>query len=183
MQLEAIHLHLQQDHVEQATAIVAQAQKRARGALAGARSAIDNLRSAPADLSAAIDEEIDRFTTATGIACHVERSPVRYHPVCGYEQLVYAVTEALANVARHAQASHVWITINASNQVVEVIVRDDGVGFEPVISSSQAGHYGLLGLRERARLACGEFSIQSTTGAGSTLRFCVPQMSQEATDD
>ena len=53
-------------------------------------------------------------------------------------------------------------------------VGDDGVGFDPLAVAQQAGHYGLLGLRERARLLQGQLDILSTPGQGTTIRLRLP---------
>jgi NarL family two-component system sensor histidine kinase YdfH len=85
------------------------------------------------------------------------------------------VTEGLANVARHAHAHQVWVRVAAQDGALEIAVRDDGRGFDPQAVNGEAGHYGLIGLRERARLAGGALEITSAPGAGTTLRLRLPQ--------
>ena len=53
-------------------------------------------------------------------------------------------------------------------------VRDDGVGFDLAAPPDSTGHYGLLGLRERARLLGGSVELKSTPGEGTTLRLLFP---------
>jgi NarL family two-component system sensor histidine kinase YdfH len=53
-----------------------------------------------------------------------------------------------------------------------VTIKDDGVGFDP--SSIPSGHYGLLGMQERVRLAHGSFEIQSARDEGTTLKIQIP---------
>lgn len=179
LQLEAAGLHLQQQHVERATVIVHQAQARARGALANARCAIDDLRAVPADIVATVQEEIDRFVAATGIACGADIAALAQLPASCHEHAIYAIAEGLANVARHAQAHHVWVEVQTGIAAVAVVVRDDGVGFEPARVAGRAGHYGLLGVRERARLAGGDFAVESAPGIGTTLHLRLPSGLQE----
>ena len=60
-------------------------------------------------------------------------------------------------------------------QVLAIEVQDDGIGFDPAVLATGSGHYGLVGLRERARLAGGAVEVTSTRGTGTTLRLCVPR--------
>ena len=90
------------------------------------------------------------------------------------EHALRVVSEGLTNVARHAQASQVWIRVACGDDGLEVEVRDDGVGFDPAVAAAQSGHYGLLGMRERARLAGGTLVVESAPGKGAILRLSVP---------
>ncbi|QCP53391.1 HAMP domain-containing protein [Trinickia violacea] len=82
------------------------------------------------------------------------------------------VQEALTNVARHAGASHVDVTLNNLDTDLELIVRDDGRGFD-VRAARQGYSYGLLGMTERARMADAELRIESTQNAGSVIRVLI----------
>lgn len=84
------------------------------------------------------------------------------------------VVEGLTNIARHAQASHAWVRIARANDQLEIEMRDDGCGFDPTAAASEPGHYGLLGMRECARLAGGTLAVESTPGKGTTLWLSVP---------
>ncbi len=178
LQLEAANTHLASDRPERARAIVQQAMARARTTLADARRAIDDLRAEASDLAAAVQAEADRFTAATGLPCEVSQALPGVLSPNAREQALRTVTEALTNVARHAQASHVWVRLAESAAPahpggLEVEVRDDGCGFDPAASVTP-GHYGLLGLRERARLAGGTLEIASAPRQGTTVRLWLP---------
>jgi len=85
--------------------------------------------------------------------------------------------EALSNVARHAEARtvHVSATFGAGEFVLHV--QDDGKGFsapERVSDLAAAGHYGLMGMQERAELIGGRLNIQSAPGSGTTVELRVP---------
>ena len=84
----------------------------------------------------------------------------------------------MVNITRHAQATQVWVKLEVQNDRSELEVRDNGQGFDPEVVTG-AGHYGLLGMRERARLLGGTLEIDSGTGQGTCIRFTVP-FSQEA---
>jgi signal transduction histidine kinase len=76
--------------------------------------------------------------------------------------------ETLANVARHAQASKVSVTLQQSDGEVVLSVADDGVGFEQG-SLWRAGGVGLIGLKERLESAGGALEIESAPGRGARV--------------
>lgn len=177
LQLEAVRLRLASGEADRASEIIDQAQARARAALAAARQAIDDLRAGPAgagDAHATVEEEIRRFSTATGIAVEADIAALATLPADVAEQTVRVIVEGLTNVLRHAQAQRIWVQVMAHEGGVETVVRDDGVGFDVTAAAGMAGHYGLLGLRERARLAGGEVQVVSEPGQGTTVRLCLP---------
>ena len=174
LQLEAADLHLSGHHAERAQVILQQAMARARATLADSRRAIDELRlHSPGDLAATLREEANRFSSATGIPCSVELTAWPRLPEIIGDHAARAVAEALSNVARHAQATRVVVRLAGDEDWVEVEIRDDGVGFDPAITPA-AGHYGLLGMRERARLVGGRLEVISAIGSGATLKLRLP---------
>jgi len=177
LQLEAANSHLTSGRTERAQAILQQAMARARDTLADARRAIGDLRQGvaiPEDFAEAVREEADRFSTATGILCTLDLGSLPSLPDDVREHVLRIVSEELTNVARHAQASQVWVRLAVGGGGLEVEVRDDGVGFDPAAAATQSGHYGLLGMRERARLAGGTLVVESAPGKGTVLRLSVP---------
>ncbi|MCW6007178.1 CHASE3 domain-containing protein [Micromonospora sp. CPCC 205371] len=81
----------------------------------------------------------------------------------------FAVSEALTNAAKHAQASVVWVDAKASPESLRVAVRDDGVG------GAEAGPGGgLIGLVDRVQALGGTISVTSPAGRGTTLVFDLP---------
>ncbi|MHA2253972.1 MAG: histidine kinase [Candidatus Kariarchaeaceae archaeon] len=83
------------------------------------------------------------------------------------------VQESLTNVALHAQASQVDVLISRNNNKVVTLVEDDGIGFiltTPTIEQ----HLGLFGMRERIEMLGGEFTVESSSGKGTTVRAEVP---------
>lgn len=80
--------------------------------------------------------------------------------------------ETLANIRRHAQASAATVELDYDAAgPVELIVRDDGIGFEP---AAAGGGYGLAGLYKRAALLGGTVRVESSPGAGTTVRMRLP---------
>jgi signal transduction histidine kinase len=84
------------------------------------------------------------------------------------------VQEALTNVVRHARAEHVWIELNQHEGSLELVVRDDGVGFEvtrTIERAASGGNLGLLGMRERVEILGGSLEIDSRSGQGTRIRI------------
>lgn len=86
------------------------------------------------------------------------------------------VQELLNNVARHAQASNVFLSMRSDSSRLTLEVGDDGIGFDPqaVGGASLAGGHGLSGLRERATKTGGTFSLHSRRGCGTVVRVGWP---------
>jgi NarL family two-component system sensor histidine kinase YdfH len=174
LQLEAMKAHLAAGRAERAGSIIEQALRRARSTLAESRAAIDDLRVAPANMSEAVKVKIERFTQATGIPCELNMDLgdiVLYQNIEG--NILRVLSESLANITRHAQATQVWVSLTVNDKRVELGIRDNGRGFNPD-TATKAGHYGVLGMRERARLISGEFLIISEIGKGTYIQLFVP---------
>jgi signal transduction histidine kinase len=87
------------------------------------------------------------------------------------------VQEALTNVVRHAAARHVWIELSQSENVLELVVRDDGVGFDVAAAQEKAarrGRLGLLGMAERVQILGGTLHVESQPGRGARIRAAFP---------
>ena len=177
LQLEAANAHLANEHPQRAREIVQQAMEQARATLADARRAIGDLRQAPAgtlDLNDAVEQETAHFTDATGIPCQIDSYPPGALPQSLVEPARRVLAEALTNIARHARASQVSLRLACTPGWLEMTITDDGAGFDPQAAADQAGHYGLLGMSERARLAGGTLDVTSQPGKGTTLRLRLP---------
>jgi NarL family two-component system sensor histidine kinase YdfH len=83
------------------------------------------------------------------------------------------VREALANVARHAEASYVRITIHATDRKFHLAVQDDGKGFDTT-EVSEENHFGLQNLHARARRMGGTLNIESEVNRGTTVYLVFP---------
>jgi NarL family two-component system sensor histidine kinase YdfH len=172
LQLEAVEGHLEKGNTAQVAQIAGQAKQRARDALAASRRAIDDLRRTEVPATEAIEDEVARFRRATGIPCQLTLPDALPLSAENAEHLVRCVSEGLANCALHARATAVSVTIEVENGRVAVTVQDDGAGFDP--EAVAGGHYGLLGLRERARLAGGQLTVRSKAGLGTTIQMQLP---------
>lgn len=85
------------------------------------------------------------------------------------ELMVYRlVQEAITNIIKYAQASHVWLSLGMRDGLVEVSVRDDGVGFDTTLQPRSA--YGLVGMRFRIQAHGGTLTLLSAPGQGTLIR-------------
>ncbi len=90
------------------------------------------------------------------------------------EQCIYRVAqEAISNVQNHAHAGHLDLWLTQVNGRITLNVHDDGIGFDPA-KVSHPGHYGVPGMKERARLAGGELKITSSQNQGTTVTLDLP---------
>ncbi|HEY2154658.1 MAG TPA: PAS domain-containing protein, partial [Isosphaeraceae bacterium] len=96
------------------------------------------------------------------------------------------VQEALTNVVRHARARQVWVELRQDRAEVQLVIRDDGVGFDPTEARRRAARgesLGLLGLQERTELLGGRSAIESEPGHGTTIRVRFPVRSAPPFED
>jgi two-component system, NarL family, sensor histidine kinase LiaS len=95
------------------------------------------------------------------------------------EDAVYRITqEALSNIAKHAHATSVQISLIGGQRQMILSISDNGVGFEPDIAKSN-GHFGLTSMRERALSVGGELVIESDEMHGTTVQTTLPLAIQE----
>jgi two-component system sensor histidine kinase UhpB len=83
------------------------------------------------------------------------------------------VQESLRNVARHARAEHVTVSITRSDRTMIILVKDDGAGFDPVSARQRSHGLGLVSMEERVRTVHGEMHIESST-VGTTILVRLP---------
>lgn len=85
------------------------------------------------------------------------------------------IQEAVANIVKHSGARKVTIAVRQASGLVTAEVADDGCGIEPArLRCSPPGHLGLTGMRERAALLGGRFTIESTPGRGTRIVASIP---------
>jgi signal transduction histidine kinase len=112
------------------------------------------------------------------------RIPVHFKAVAAVERLdldrrtvLYRVAqEALTNVAKHAEASLVEVSLQRGRGVVSMEVRDNGKSFhvQRVLFAKKIKRLGLLGMRERVEMVGGVFAVESRKGEGTTIRAQIP---------
>ena len=130
-------------------------------------SALGNLGLVPA-----LDILAREYAQQSGVQVHCDLAPVTLGPDA--ELTVYRlVQEAITNIAKYAQARQVWIRLLTDDGMVDVSVRDDGVGFNPQGKRSSA--YGLMGMRYRVEALGGSLTLVSRPGQGALVRARIPQ--------
>ena len=165
----------------------------ARESLTEARRSVDALRPALADVA-------QRWGTLHGIAVQVATTgTVRPMSPEAEVALLRTAQEALANVARHAGATRVGLTLSYLKDEVALDVRDDGQGFDPAtvpdpvpaaVSTGSGpvngangrggtgGGFGLVAMRERIENLAGTLQIESEPGSGTAISACIPAVSE-----
>lgn len=175
MQLDAVDALLSENNIQEAQEIVQLAMTRSRATLVDARKAIDDLHNTDTlDCLQAVQQELLHFTTTTGISYQADLTALAGIVSPFHEHVLRVVSECLWNVAQHAQARQVWVQSSEHESTLTIEIRDDGIGFDPSRQITHPGHYGLPGLRERARLLGGHLEIESTCGIGTTVRLTLP---------
>lgn len=123
-------------------------------------------------LPEAIGEVVERWSTVNEVAAEWSSTgqAVDLHPEIEVT-LLRAVQESLANVAKHAEASRVGVTLSYMGDLVAVDVRDDGKGFAP----ATADHgYGLRAMRTRVEQLDGKLEVESAPGRGTAVCVTLP---------
>jgi len=181
MQLEAVKAHQAQANTEQASAVLERAITRARGTLQDSRAAIEDLRNRVGDFQGSVQNMVQDFSQNTKMPVTLDyQLPADLSiPAHIQHHARRALNEALTNIAKHASARQAWVVFRQSPGGLHLVVRDDGVGFEPNAVPKQ-GHYGLQGLEERTRLTHGHYSLESKPGAGTKIDLLFPLTEEEA---
>ncbi|MBI4494679.1 MAG: sensor histidine kinase [Chloroflexi bacterium] len=127
-------------------------------------------------LVAALESSTEGYAARVHLRVHFEAQGFERRLPPQVELALYRVVqEALTNVARHASAHQVWVTLRQHGREVVASVRDNGVGFDPAatLPRKEAG-LGLFGMRERMALIGGQLSIESHPGQGTCISAHVP---------
>jgi signal transduction histidine kinase/ligand-binding sensor domain-containing protein len=147
-------------------------------AIAEGRSALYDLRSsasATSDLPESIKALGDELS-AEGAATFrlVLEGPPRKVQTIVQDELYRIAREALRNAFHHAQARHIEAEITYGGRAFMLRIRDDGKGIAPeILEQGRPGHYGVRGMRERARQIGGKLDIWSGVGAGTEIEFSI----------
>jgi signal transduction histidine kinase len=155
------------------------ARKMARHSLTEARRSVMDLRASALeghDLPAALSQAARQWTAGSPVQVHVDVAEgTRPLSEEMEQQLLRIAQEAVANTVKHARASEVRIRLEMKNGRLRLSVADDGQGFEQTEAFSEVGgHFGLLGMRERAERLGGELQLHSAPGHGTEVEVKVP---------
>lgn len=161
----------------------AAATRLARDSLTEARRSVDALRPESletARLSDALADVARRWSALHGIPVRVGTTgtPRPIQPQAEVA-LLRAAQEALANVAKHAEASRVGLTLSYLDNEVALDIRDDGKGFRPEANGHYGtGGFGLVAMRQRMESLSGTLQIESEPGSGTAVSARVPVSAQ-----
>jgi PAS domain S-box-containing protein len=127
-------------------------------------------------LIAAIKWYCDNFSSHTGISTHVDgnRDKKRLTPIV--ERILYRlVQESLMNVAKHAQASQVSVSVVSTKEAISVTIRDNGIGFDQQAAKvpSSEPHWGMLSMQRKAASIGASLNIESMPGTGTMVNIKV----------
>jgi signal transduction histidine kinase len=169
---------------------LAKATRDARATLADVRQYMGVLRqSGPGDLGlpTTVARVIDDLKRQTGLTVEMEeRGRERELEPDLQRAVIRIVGEALRNVAQHADAKRATVTLGYGETDVVVTVADDGAGFDAASMAATAqanGHFGLVGMRERAEAVGGRLVVMSAPGSGAIVEATIPYDASRPTPD
>jgi signal transduction histidine kinase len=149
----------------------------AREAMGEMEAMIEQLQATPLENTSLV-EALRRQCEALGFRTGAEVTfdagalpPAGILPPGTQQNLFRAAQEALANIGRHARATHVAVRLGTTGKDLELTIKDDGVGFDPL---STAAGMGLTNMGARAEEMSGSFRLSSGPGNGTTVRVLVP---------
>jgi len=125
----------------------------------------------------ALHSFMKNFTAQTGVRTHLTVfAGVEHLDTAGRTVLFRVAQEALTNVARHAQASNVEVSIHKLPDCICMKIKDDGKSFQAQRQLKARGskRLGLLGMRERLEMIGGHFDVESALGKGTTIQAKIP---------
>lgn len=176
VQLETAKAYLD---VNPATAkgLVDQSLEATRSGLQETRRAIKALRASPLDDMGLMDalRQLSQTTAQrANLMLRMELPEGEIFFPSDVEQCVFRIAqEAVENVVHHSNAKNLYIKLGAANHDLELLVKDDGIGFHPQANLTPAGHFGLVGMKERAQLVGGELTITSHPNDGTVVQLII----------
>ncbi|MBN2387538.1 MAG: sensor histidine kinase [Anaerolineales bacterium] len=140
------------------------------------RRALKSLRASPLEelgLLLALRELAETTTQRGGLDLNLALPETLPSLSPDVEQCIYRVTqEILENAVAHAGAKGICLHLAESGGSLRLVARDDGSGFD-IEAADKTGHFGLLGMRERARLVGGTLEVTSQPGKGTTITLTI----------
>ena len=177
--LDRCSLRLDREDAEGSMELVKRARQELSEEIHNLREMMSELRPPILDeggLDAALRDQLSGWSATTGVESRLEVA--QHDPLpSDSETVVYRVVqEALTNVAKHARASLVTVSISQSGKGLRVVVWDNGKGFNPRSQHEMLrnGHFGLVVMRERVELASGRFEVKSAPLTGTQVIVWIP---------
>lgn len=158
-----------------ARAVVRRALQLTRQTLEEARRSVSDLRAAPLEgrnLEEALSSLVTELSTEHDMDGSFTVQDSRPLPPRLESGLYRIAQEALTNIARHAYAQRFSIQLNLRPDQAELVISDDGRGFD--LNDVTKGRFGMIGLNERTRLLDGQIEIRSEPGSGTWIKVVIP---------
>lgn len=155
------------------------ARRMAQHSLTEARRSVMDLRSTvltDRDLAAALESDARNWTTGSPVSLEIHvTGSFQNLPEDMEHNLLRIAQEAITNASKHARASRIEVKLERTTKIVSLKIFDNGCGFHVDDAfAGMGGHFGLIGIRERAERIGGEFHLQSEPGAGTEVEITVP---------
>ncbi len=181
MQAQAIRKRAQDDGMYSIEGQLAQLVDAARDAHKEIRDSILNLQTGPAErwsFFAALREHLaayqDHYGIRTALSIPDDLAENDFEPGTG-AQLVRVIQEALTNAHKHGQARHVDVSFSAEDSRAQIVIADDGCGFDTERAWQLDGsHFGLTFMRERMTSIGGSVQVETAPGTGTRVLLRVP---------
>jgi signal transduction histidine kinase len=174
---EAARILLERDP-SQAAPHLALLQELAQGALSEMRALIQQLRPSPVEeggLASALHKHLTALERREGLKVALQVEGEGQLPREQEEGLFRIVQEALNNVVKHAQTDKAAVRLQLEDGRVSLLIEDQGAGFDPSVSGSARGGFGLTSMRERIEMLGGALEVKSSPGKGTQVLVQVPQ--------
>jgi signal transduction histidine kinase/ligand-binding sensor domain-containing protein len=177
-QLDAVSMCMPNQN-DQARRYLDLARKMARHSLTEARRSVMDLRASALegqDLAAALQSGTAQWTAGSNVEVSLDISGPENPLSQDMEQhLLRIAQEAVTNVLKHAGASRIWVKLHREARKIYLRIVDNGRGFEQKdVFADLGGHFGLIGMRERAERLGGELHLKSRPGEGTQVEVTVP---------
>ena len=175
IQVDVARKHLDAGKVDEAEEVLAEIKETKNKTSDRIRALIRDLHRSPlgrAGLAEAIQGFLAEIARESEVRFHADVAEVDV-PAPIALLLYHNAREAVMNALKHAEAQNIWIEVEPAGDEVQMVVRDDGLGFDTSAPGPE-GHFGMTMMRERATVARGAFEVKSAPGQGTTITVRFP---------
>lgn len=177
MRTDLIERTYREKGIEQAIAEIADLKKTVRNALSEVRRIIYDLRPMALDDLGIVPTLKKYLSTVTEynpeVSIHFQSRSTEKRIPSNYEVSIFRlVQECVTNAMKHGQSKDIWVRLEWLKNAVNIVIKDDGVGFDP--QDVRDHSFGIIGMRERIDILHGEMFIQSEVKRGTTVLFKIP---------
>ena len=144
-----------------------------------ARRSVVGLRGDQSGLAASLAQSARHLTETSDVRLRLQLDDVsKQIPTDTEYNLLRIAQEGISNALKHSGARDIEVTLDQDTEELRLTIKDDGAGFTAIADpAANAGHYGLIGMRERAQQIGAEFQLESDAGRGTSIRVVLPLIS------